>query len=123
MEPSYGLGQGTNNYAEIKALHFLLCWLTHLGITSFQIFGDSLNIIKWFNKEFICQNILLSPILEEQWLLKDHFTYHDVCHIYRECNAMTDLLSKEGVQRDLGSWRIREIGPEGPMIMDHPPFV
>lgn len=25
---SIGLGQGTNNFAELKALHHLLCWLS-----------------------------------------------------------------------------------------------
>lgn len=65
-----GLGNGTNNYAELPALKLLLCWLIHLGIHSIQIFGDSMNIIKWFNGVSRCQNYILSPLLEEAKYLK-----------------------------------------------------
>lgn len=34
-----------------------------------------------------CQNLLLSHILEDIWLLKEQFTYIFVCHIYRERNT------------------------------------
>lgn len=89
---------------------------------SVQIFGDSLNIFKWFNKEFICQNYLSKPILEEIWTLKNHFTYIFVCHIYREWNKAANLLSKEGIQQVLGSWKIKEIGLVDLVETDRAPY-
>ena len=77
---SMGLVSGSNNYAELQTLKLLLCWLLHKDIISVQIFGDSLNIVKWFNKEFICQKYLLNPFLEEPWTLKSHFSYTSVSH-------------------------------------------
>eukprot|EP00253_Pinus_taeda_P003035 PITA_03035 len=45
LKASVGLGTGTNNYTELSALRYLLCWLHHRNITSIQTFGDSLNVV------------------------------------------------------------------------------
>eukprot|EP00253_Pinus_taeda_P025512 PITA_25512 len=45
LKASVGLGSGINNFAELSALRFLLCWLQHRNINTIQIFGDSLNVI------------------------------------------------------------------------------
>jgi len=79
-----GLGAGTNNYADFQTLKLLLCWLIHLGLRSVQVFGDSHNVIKWFNGEYRCQNYMLDPLLEEVINVKQHFNSIIVCHIYRE---------------------------------------
>lgn len=98
LKASVGLGDGSNNYAELQSLKLFLWWLSHLGITSVQISGDSMNVIKWFNGESRCQNYILSPLLEEAKYLKQFFNEITICHIYREHNSEIDQLSKVGVQ-------------------------
>lgn len=49
LKASVGLGTGSNNYAEMSALKLLLCWLIQRNTFTIQIFGDSLNVIKWVN--------------------------------------------------------------------------
>lgn len=41
-------------------------------------------------------------------LLKISFDLITVFHTYREHNSAADLLSKEGLQRNLEMWRIKE---------------
>lgn len=97
-----GLGSGSNNYVELQSLKLLLCWLIHMGTRSVLIFGYSQNVVKWFNGEHICQNYMLIPLLEEVLLLKHHFHFIIVYHIYREQNLDLDILSKEGIQKAMG---------------------
>jgi ribonuclease HI len=42
-----GLGPGSNNYVELMSLKLLLTFVGEKGITTIQIFGDSLNVINW----------------------------------------------------------------------------
>ena len=42
-----GLGQGTNNYAELSSLRILLFLTKERDIKKLQIFGDSQVIIYW----------------------------------------------------------------------------
>lgn len=55
LKAAVGLGSGSNNYAELAALHLLLCWLLQRNISTIQIFGDSLTVIKWVNGNVSCQ--------------------------------------------------------------------
>lgn len=105
---SVGVSDGTNNFVELQTLKLRLCSLIHLGIDLIQIFGDSLNVINWFNNSQRSLNILLLPIFEEIHALKTHFILISVCHIYRERNGKVDSLSKIGLQLDSGSWNIEE---------------
>ena len=106
---SVGLGQGSNNFAELKALHLLLCWLISKQIFQIQIFGDSRNVVNWFNGTHQCRHFLLLPLLQEIRRLKSFFTQISVVHIYRERNQQADILSKEGLQLALGSWAVVEV--------------
>eukprot|EP00253_Pinus_taeda_P026324 PITA_26324 len=65
VKASVGLGQGSNNFAELKALHFLLCWLIFRNVRDVQIFGDSMNAVKWFNGTHQCRKFNLLPLLRE----------------------------------------------------------
>eukprot|EP00253_Pinus_taeda_P036400 PITA_36400 len=65
---SVGLGTGSNNYAELSALKLLLCWLVHRHIFAIQIFGDSLNVVKWVNGNSRCQTICSGPSLKRSCL-------------------------------------------------------
>eukprot|EP00253_Pinus_taeda_P028824 PITA_28824 len=96
LKASVGLGNGSNNYVELSALKLILCWLIHRNIFTVQIFGDSLNVIKWANDQSKCQNYILLPLLEEIQQLKLYFNTFSIHHIYRERNEDADKLSKEG---------------------------
>jgi ribonuclease HI len=42
-----GLGQGKNNYVELLALKLFLMLVCERRVTRLQVFGGSLNVIKW----------------------------------------------------------------------------
>jgi ribonuclease HI len=90
------LGQGTNNYEEIMALNLLLTFVGEKGILNLQIFGDSMVVINWLRKTQMCHNINLTSILEEVFLITNIFTNMSFKHVYKERNATTYTLSKEG---------------------------
>lgn len=98
LKASVGLGTSTNNFVELSALKLLLYWLIHRNIFTVQIFGESMNVIKWFNGQRRCQNYIVLPLLEETKQLEHSFNVFSLCHIYREHNDTTNRLSKEGLQ-------------------------
>lgn len=91
-----GLGAGTNSYAELCALRLLLLKPIVEGCSALQIFGDSMIVINWATGILRCRNIRLLPILEEILLLKQHFDFISITHVYRERNRLANKLSKEG---------------------------
>eukprot|EP00253_Pinus_taeda_P023539 PITA_23539 len=113
-----GLGSGLNNYVELAALHLLLCWLLQRNTSTIQIFGDSMNVIKWVNGNASCQNQIFKHLLEEILFLKSSFNNFHVCHIYKEKNAEADQLSKASLQQNLGCWSIEEHF-QGPQNFSH----
>ena len=119
---SIGLGQGTNNFAELKALHHLLCWLSLKQLRQVQIFGDSKNVVNWFNRTQHFRNYFLLPLLNEILHIKSFFNEIIVCHIYRERNQEADNLSKTGVQQDLGTWSVTEMDKGVINPIDQPVF-
>ena len=119
---SVGLGQGTNNFAELKSLHHLLCWLSLKQMRQVQIFGDSKNAVNWFNRTQQCRNYILLPLLTEILNIKSYFHDITVCHIYRERNQEADTLSKAGVQQALGTWSVTEMDKGVIIPMDQPLF-
>ena len=116
------MGSGTNNFAELSALRFLLCWLQHRNINTIQIFGDSLNVINWINGKATCQNQILKNIVEEIMILKSFFNRFLLYHIYRDRNEEAYQLSKAGLQQDSGSWTIEEIRQGKSFRSDQPPY-
>jgi ribonuclease HI len=92
----WGLGQGSNNFAEILALKLLLTFASEKEISNLQIFGDSMLVINWLWKSQQCHNIILSPILDEVFTIANIFTNLSFQHVYRERNVKADSLSKEG---------------------------
>ena len=81
-----------------------------------------MNVVKWFNGSQRCNNYILLPLLEEINRLKLLFTEIYVFHIYRERNHDADRLSKEGVEKDLGSWIVVELVDGLIQAIDHPVF-
>ena len=98
LKASIGIGTRTNNFVELKALHLLLCWLSLRNEREAQIFGDSLNTIKWANGMHHCRNFLLTPLLNEIVRLKNCFSELQICHIFKERNTEADNLSKKGIE-------------------------
>eukprot|EP00253_Pinus_taeda_P002811 PITA_02811 len=122
LKASVGLGYGTNNYAELSALHYLLCWLLHRNLNRIQIFGDSLNVINWVNGKAACHNQILKTLMDEIFLLKASFNFFAISHIYRDKNEDADQLSKAGVQQDLGNWVTEEIRQGHTVRSNMPPY-
>ena len=122
LKASVGLGSGSNNFAELSALHLLMCWLLQRSILTIQIYGDSQNVTNWVNGKASCHNQILKPLLEEIMLLKPSFNSFHLCHIYRENNEEADRYSKTGLQQALGIWRITEQTQDLIRVSDHPPF-
>ena len=97
-----GLGEGTNNFAELRDLRLLMIKAMEWGCRSLQIFGDSMIIINWENGIQRCHIIRLLPFLEDIFLFKQHFDSLSITHVYRERNKMDETLSKEGAQLQTG---------------------
>jgi ribonuclease HI len=119
----WGLGQGSNNYAELMALKLLLTFAGEKGITHLQIFGDSMVVINWMRKTQLCHNINLSSILDEVFLIANIFTNLSFQHVYRERNVATDTLSKEGTLMALGQWHVIEYKDGQGFEHYHKPFI
>ena len=58
-----GLGEGSNNLAELLSLKLLLIFVAEKGCSTIRIFGDSLNVINWVKKIQTCNDLLLCNIL------------------------------------------------------------
>eukprot|EP00253_Pinus_taeda_P027771 PITA_27771 len=123
LSASVGIGPGSNNFAELSALKLLLCWLIHRHIFAIQIFGDSLNVIKWVNGNSRCQNYMLRPLLEEIMILKQSFNVFSIDHIYRSRNEDADKLSKDALQQVMGSWKVIEKQHDHLQESLQPPYV
>eukprot|EP00253_Pinus_taeda_P017420 PITA_17420 len=123
LKASVGLGTGSNNFAELLALKFLICWLIQRHTFSIQIYGDSQNVIRWVNGQSTCRNLILKQILGEILRLKSHFHVFSLRHIFREKNELADNLSKDGLSQVLGSWKIIEEAQDQTSRSDQPPFI
>jgi len=117
-----GLGDGTNNYAELMALKLLLLLAVEKGCRTLQVFGDSLLVIGWAQAMVCCGIMRLLPILEEVHRLTIHFDSIFFKHVYKERNHLADNLSKEATLRPFGQWFIIEQGAEGEYRYYHRPF-
>ncbi len=103
-----GLGEGTNNFAELMTLRHLMHFALNHDCRDIQIFGDSNIIINWINKNSRCDAHTLLNILDEVMHLKSLFNTILVRHIYREHNHSADELSKEAMHLPRGQWIIQE---------------
>jgi ribonuclease HI len=101
-----GLGQGTNNYAELLTLKLLLLFAKEKDLLHLQIFGDSMIVINWARKLQQCHNIFLLPILEDILRLMEEFDTVTISHVYRNMNMVADALSKAGLPLLWGQWHI-----------------
>jgi len=103
-----GLGEGTNNLAEILSLKMLLVFAIDHNIKNITIYGDSMNVINWINGTQRCLHLKLENLLEEIMALKLTFEEINCHHIYRIQNEEADKESKKGLQLDAGVWTVSE---------------
>jgi len=117
-----GLGEGTNNYAEVMALKLIILLAAEMEIKNINIMGDSLVTIKWANKQSDCHIMRLRPIIEEIHQLSSLFDHISFSHVYREHNEHADQLSKEAVGLILGRWQIEYTSEQQAYGYYHRPF-
>ena len=115
FEISIGLGEGTNNYAELLSLKILLLFSVEKGCSKINFYGDSLNVINWIKGIQHCRVHHLQNLFRSIREILSSFDSFSCQHIYRENNDEADRASKRGIQQDVGFWRIRE-HQDGDMI-------
>jgi len=118
-----GLGSGSNNYAKCMALKPAILFVRENGVTSLQIYGDSLNVVNWARKLKKCHNIFLATLIEEIVKILNSFDSFSIHHVYRERNVDANALSKFGIELDFGSWTIQESKDETRTNSTHSPFI
>ena len=91
---SLGCGTSTNTREE------LLVVSKHLGIPLLTIFGDSLVIINWANRNASLDSPSLGHWCKDIRSLMYNFSHLTIKHIYHEWNTMVDSLSKQGLVMD-----------------------
>ena len=91
-----GLGNGTNNYAELLGLKLLLKLALENHIIKLQVFGDSHLVINWVNGLYRMHNLLLSPLLSKVIKFSGMLDSVIFQHIYRERNYVADGFEKDG---------------------------
>jgi len=118
-----GLGEGTNNYAEILSLKMLLVFAIEQSVKELTIYGDSMNVINWTKGTQRCININLENLLEDVLMLISTFEFFSCHHIYRSQNKEADQKSKEGLLLGKGHWKITEFRGAQSMDIPHAPFL
>jgi ribonuclease HI len=119
----WGLGPGTNNFAELMALKLLLTFAGEKGISNLQIFGDSMVIINWIRKSQKCHNIRLLPLLDEVFLILDTYSNFSIHHVYRERNRATTNSLRRVFSWLMGKWHIVESREGSNFEYYHRPFI
>ena len=117
-----GLGEGSNNFAEVMALKLILLLAVEKNIKRINIMGDSQLIINWANKISECHTLRLRPIIEEIYRLAALFDYISFSHVYREQNEQADRVSKEAMGLHLGVWQIEINADQEAYGYYHRPF-
>lgn len=118
-----GLGQGTNNFAEIMSLKLLMIFALEKDCTSLSVFGDSLNVINWIRQTQDCRNIAIGNILAATRMVIQRFDSFSCKHVFRENNKEADKASKDGLSMAFGSWKIKELRDGQSTEFYHRPFI
>jgi len=120
---SMGLGEGSNNFAELMSLKLLLIFALEKGCTKITCFGDSLNVINWVNNTQECRNLRLGNLLAATRMIISRYDSFTCRHVYRENNTAADRASKEGIQKALGNWFVTESVDDRVQGFYHRPFM
>ena len=120
---SLGLGEGTNNFAELMSLKLLLMFALETGCTVLHFFGDSLNVINWINHTQECRHLRLAHIISSIRQILLRFDSFSCRHVYREINQEVDKASKEGLRMEMGTWLVKESNAGIVQTYYHRPFI
>lgn len=93
---SWGLGQSTNNQAEILGLLKGCQIAQEHGHIALQVFGDSELLIKAINSDEHLSNSALNNTLQRLRGLLSFFTSSSSFHILRTSNKEVDIKANEG---------------------------
>jgi len=118
-----GLGEGSNNYAELMSLKLLLIFALDKGCKKLNVYGDSMNVINWISLTQECRNRRLDILLSSIRMVLQNFDTFSCRHVYRENNLVADVASKEGLRLVLGRWKITETRDGTSQDYYHRPFV
>ena len=86
FELMVGLGEGSNNHAELLSLKLLLIFAAEKGCRSLNICGDLMNVINWIEDIQIFQNIILDNIISSIRAVLDTYVSFSCQHVYMENN-------------------------------------
>jgi ribonuclease HI len=120
---TFGIGPGTNNFAELLSLKLLIAFAIEKGCLSLKVYGDSLNVINWIKGTQRCLNTRLVALVEDIARLQTSFDTFVCQHVYRENNKEADQRSKEGLNLAMGQWKITEHHNEQAYEYMHRPFL
>ena len=120
---SIGLGEGTNNFAELMSLKLLLIFALEKGCNELNFLGDSMNVINWINQAQDCRHLRLAHTLYSIRLLLIRFVSFSCRHVYRENNKEADKASKEGLRLAAGTWTVKETKDGRTQEFYHGPFI
>ena len=93
---SWGLGQKTNNQAEIQGLLKACQIARDRGYKDFQAFGDSEILIKNLNSDTLFTNASLNKTLRRLKRVLLNFDSYKFFHILRTSNSEADQLENKG---------------------------
>jgi len=116
-----GLGEGSNNYAEILSLKMLLAFAIEQNVKDITIYGDSMNVINWTKGTQRCINLILENLLDDVLMLITSFETFSCHHIYRSQNQAADQESKRGLLLGKGQWEITEFHGAQTSVINHEP--
>jgi ribonuclease HI len=88
----------SNNLCELIALKLFLQLTQEHNISQLQIFGDSLLVIKWLQKETSIINFTLLLLYDDIQTHMTTFSHISLSHIFRDKNWIVDALSKYGLE-------------------------
>lgn len=103
------LGQGTNNFVELRSLLEGVRRCHSLGFRRVQIETDSQLLVNWIIKD-TCHIWYLEDFWDELQNYLNRLDY-TVSHIFCEGNAMTDFLVKCGAEGINSEWSNNQIWP------------
>ena len=123
FELMVGLGEGSNNLAELLSLKLLLIFAAKKGCRSINVCGDLMNVINWIKGFQLCYNLRLDKIISSIRAILDTYVSFSCQHVYRENNQKVDRASKEGLHLEVGRWKIREYLDNVAHEFYHRPFI
>jgi ribonuclease HI len=93
---SWGLGQKSNNQAELLGITKACLLAREKGVKDLQVFGDSEVIIRKLNMNTRFNNASLNKILERLKRVVSDFNTCKFYHILRELNNEADTMANKG---------------------------